>query len=600
MSAVRTKCPHCAAVIRLRNEKLIGRELRCPRCSEMFTASRVSATPSRKTRSTAEQERAGSSGGDEQHGESGLPDIRTNEPGPSVTARRGRRRRSAVPSIVFFLVVVLVAGGAAWWATRQSVPPPETAVALPEANPSSDDLHVAQEQLAERAVSDFTIGSPTDGAPLSLDYIPVVPHLLLHLRPAEIWSADDSRREFVATLGDLGTWLQDFIQRSTRFEPQEIEELMVAVNFGSRTGPPDVAAVTRLVDEHLESQLLLERIRGTLIRDLPAEVYESDDLAFLVVNRRTVVSGSRDLAEDLAEAQEFGAVPMPEMESMIATSDRRRHATLMLDLTVFDAHKDLLLMPQLQTLAEDAVLWLGTDCRILGWSVHLEPHMYMQTSVFPAAELTPRVLERRLTGQLEALPEQLLTRVRGLQPQTVGRQKVVGRFPAMIQALVTATQVSQTGGSATLTTLLPQKAAANLAAGATLTWNESERPSSGSPAAMSAAPPRPAQSVEQRLQQTLLIDFRRTPLHEAFDFIAGEVDVQAVIDGDALKIAGLTQNMAQTHNLGDVSALQALDAILQQYDGVMVIVVDEDTGSVLLTTQAAADRKGLTVYDTAE
>ncbi len=70
------------------------------------------------------------------------------------------------------------------------------------------------------------------------------------------------------------------------------------------------------------------------------------------------------------------------------------------------------------------------------------------------------------------------------------------------------------------------------------------------------------------------------------------------IDGDALKVAGLTQNMQQTHDLGDVSALKAVDIILSQYDGKMVILVDETRRAILLTTPDAARARGQTPFDT--
>lgn len=598
MSSVTTKCTHCSAVLRLKDQRYIGREIRCPKCEKKFTVSRVADAPRRQSRestesSTSASQKTRSARRRQPNGRNALPEIRTEEPSPSVTARHGRRRRSLVPSILFFCGIVAVAGGTAWWASQRQSEPPATATAV---TTPPDDLPPPDEPAAPTA-SDAAIASPTDGTPVSMDYIPVVPQLLLHLRPANIWSDDAQHREFVATLGDLGTWLHDFMVRMTRFEPQEIEELTVAVNFGARTGPPDVAVVARLVNEHRESELLLERIQGTLMRDLSEEVYETEELAFMVVDRRTVVSASLDLAEDLAESKQYAAVPSPEMEGLLESSDRSRHVTLLLDLPVFDAHKDLLLKPQLQDLTEDAFLWLGTDCHMLSWSLHLDPHLYLQTTVIPAAELGTRALHRRLEKRLVQLPDDLLAAVRQMQPRTVGRQKIVGRFPAMMQALVSGTQLSLRSDGTTLTTLLPQKAAANLAAGATLTWNETARSDSGMPPV--ATRPAAAKTVAQRLQKTVLIDFRRTPLHEALSYIAGEIQVKAVIDGDALKIAGLTQNMAQTHNLGEVTAVKALDTILQQYDGIMVIVINEDRGSIQLTTQEAATRQGLTVFNTA-
>ena len=74
------------------------------------------------------------------------------------------------------------------------------------------------------------------------------------MRPSEVWAAERSKREFLATLGNLGNWLQTSITEITNFEPQEIEELTFAVNFGPRTSNPDVAVVVRLTTEQPTSE----------------------------------------------------------------------------------------------------------------------------------------------------------------------------------------------------------------------------------------------------------------------------------------------------------------------------------------------------------
>ena len=88
------------------------------------------------------------------------------------------------------------------------------------------------------------------------------------------------------------------------------------------------------------------------------------------------------------------------------------------------------------------------------------------------------------------------------------------------------------------------------------------------------------------------IDFRRTPLQDAFAYLGEETQVEFEIDGDALKLAGYTKNMPQTFYLGTVPATKALHAILNQYDQ-MVIVLDESKQAVTVTTKAAAAQKGL-------
>ena len=62
----------------------------------------------------------------------------------------------------------------------------------------------------------------------------------------------------------------------------------------------------------------------------------------------------------------------------------------------------------------------------------------------------------------------------------------------------------------------------------------------------------------------------------------------------------MTQNMPQTYNLGEVPALAAIDAMLSNpdYKGTLVIIVDETTKTITLTTRPVATESGLTPYPT--
>ncbi len=66
-----------------------------------------------------------------------------------------------------------------------------------------------------------------------------------------------------------------------------------------------------------------------------------------------------------------------------------------------------------------------------------------------------------------------------------------------------------------------------------------------------------------------------------------------------MKDAGYTKNMSQTMNLGTVSGLRAISAILKQYDK-MVISVDEKRKLITLTTKKFAAQKGLAPFELIE
>ena len=516
-------------------------------------------------------------------------------------AARRRRRHDSLFVIALVAGVFLATGAAVWWLGNMASAPwtgPASGVGPSQLSPAGDDRRqgtAPREGIRFAADTEQVPQIPTSGENISLEFIPIVPQLLVHLRPGKIWNRSIDSRELLGTLGNLGIWLREFIIALTRFHPEEIDELTIAVNFGVRASVPDIAAVVRLKEEVRKSELLRTRFHGWVVPKLVPEVIESDDSAAVLIDRRTIAVTSTGLTKDLADSLEYPAVPPVELERLLKSSDRDRHFSLLFDLQILDVHRENVFIDQLQQLAERFVLWFGGECRAVSWSVHLEPHLFMDTRITPAAEISPLRLQRHLSVRLDDLPLQLMEFVRTMNPPARGRRRIIGRFPAMMQALVLGTSTVRTREGIRLMTVLPAKATANLAAGATLTWNESVAP--GTHRSLVTDKPRPV-SVSERLQRPVLVDFRRDPLYEVFVEIGRATDVRVRIDADALKLAGFTQNMPQTHSLGNLPALEALDAILGQYEGRMVVVVNEPEGLILLTTRDFAESHGLSILDT--
>jgi len=158
------------------------------------------------------------------------------------------------------------------------------------------------------------------------------------------------------------------------------------------------------------------------------------------------------------------------------------------------------------------------------------------------------------------------------------------------------------------TTLKSDRAAPNLALGALLTWDESTRTDFSKDVIVADKKPKLPDKIADRLKLPIEIDFRRTPLQDCFAYISEEIKVKFEIDGDGgFKDAGWTQNMQQTHNLGTVPAIRGIHAIVSQYDlikqgelaNAMVMIVDEEKKTVLLTSKKFADRDELKIYPTA-
>ena len=91
---------------------------------------------------------------------------------------------------------------------------------------------------------------------------------------------------------------------------------------------------------------------------------------------------------------------------------------------------------------------------------------------------------------------------------------------------------------------------------------------------------------------------------EAFNFIGGEIKTPFEVDGDALKLGGFTKNISQEFKMDAARPIDVIIKIFEIAKGVnkppeqtLVIVVDESKKSVVVTTLATANEKGLKPFD---
>jgi len=511
---------------------------------------------------------------------------------------RRQRRGNKLPLIVMGVLAVVVAGGgyAAFRFSQQPGPQVRQSPAINEGWEAQKVAMAASNESAESL-------SPTSGKPIPLDYLPFTPHLLCHLHPQELWKKNDRTTvEFQATLGDLGLWLREQVLVRTRFEPEEIAELTFAVNFGARMSAPDIAAVVRLREAQTKTDLM-KRFKGQRRPDPNVEVYDSEDFSFLVINDRTFAVAPVAMSEDLAMSRNDAAMASPDMEPLLRESDRDRHVSLVFDLKILDSHREDVFMAQLQKVVDKFVVWMGEEVETVSWSMHLAPNFYMETLLHNTSDSSVMKVQRHAQLQFSRLAEEMLAGVKKMKPATMGAREIIGRFPAMLQALDVGTTVHVAPACARLVTVLPRNASVNLAAGALLTWNQSLLTNFDEDVKVAKTDgPAVPDKIVDRLQMKVLVDFRRTPLQEAFAYLGESIKTEVVIDGDALKGAGFTQNMPQTFDLGSVTAQAALHEIIKKYAeerDPLVLIVDENGKKLLLSTKVKAAADGLTVFDTA-
>ena len=109
----------------------------------------------------------------------------------------------------------------------------------------------------------------------------------------------------------------------------------------------------------------------------------------------------------------------------------------------------------------------------------------------------------------------------------VGAYRLISRFPAMMSAYVLETDTAVGERHVQLLTRLPERAAPNIALAALMAWDESTRTdfSASVPKRVATGKQLPA-TVAGRLGVKIEVDFRRTPLQEAIEFIGADEYVE--------------------------------------------------------------------------
>jgi hypothetical protein len=161
----------------------------------------------------------------------------------------------------------------------------------------------------------------------------------------------------------------------------------------------------------------------------------------------------------------------------------------------------------------------------------------------------------------------------------------------MYKAVALGTAASSKPRLVMLDSVLPERAAPNLSLATYLLLTDSPPSPAGSAGAL-AANREATKPIAERLKSPVNVDFKRTPLTDAFDAIGSDIGVTFEVDGGALKLAGYTKNTPQTFALKSAPAVQALQKILKAQPK-LALVADESRTTIVVTTReaAAAQRK---------
>jgi hypothetical protein len=497
-------------------------------------------------------------------------------------------------------------------ATGQLRVSPENEIA--RAQPSTGQQH--------QASSPGSSTSNSLSGPIRLLLAPAGVRMIVHLRPAELW--DDAERsankshaaatgtslrtgpestesknaasrgeELRRCLGPLSAWTERQIVDWCLFPPSQIDEVLFSFVLRSPGEPPDVAAMVRLKEATTISEIG-KRFGGQPREQKTLAICIKGERALVIRDGRTFAVGPQAAAQEMADANEQPNPTDESIEELLKQTDRSREITFVFRPDDLDRFRESLFPPSLQNVAHRVAGWLdpeATEGAVV--SFHLADPFRIRLALRNRLVTSVHHLEADVQQRLDRLPTGILGDIEHLNPRTSGRRKLLGRFPAMWKAVALGAESTTQARLVTFESVLPERAAPNLSLGTYLALTETPAATSGSKSGRGrqAGPGEQSKTIGQRLTTKIDVDFRRTPLSEAFNSIGEDIGVTFKIDGGALKIAGYTKNMPQTLRLSGVPAIEALGKIAKPY-AKMALIIDEPRQIVVVTTREAAEATG--------
>lgn len=657
MSDLVVKCPKCGKGLKLRDRSKIGKKARCPKCSHVFVLTappepdgsddevelKLASEAAPQVAPPTDQPVAGvaprwvpdNAPPLQQHpAQSTVPQqpaapqqaasqppaaggfFEPPAPGPVMVApedtggvahlkalkKKNAKRRNA--AIIAGVLTAAAVGGVVYFAQDQL-----EAARLAEAEakkPKVDqDLKAKKDRLRQNTEI-AKASSPTTGQPIPMKCMPLGARIIISLRPAELWKPGSRGEEIRYCLGPFGEWATAKLTELCQFEPSQIEHALVGIIPGQVGVPPQVAAVVRLVEPAKKSELLI-KFGGERNQDHGYPMYVRDDLSFLIGSdlKMIAVAPSGVAAQEMASSVEYANPQSDGIDALLPQTDADRHLTVIFEPRSVVRHRDTIFPEQVWQLIDRSMEFFNDEeIETVAWSMHFgKKNFHSEVLMRNQTIVVEHLLQAEMKKKLKQLPFDLVSMVEKMNPRVIGPRKVIGRFPAMTQVFA----MSTTGGTgpryAQLTTELPERAAPNLALGGLLAWDESTRTDFDTAVKQvkpeSTGPELPDLVVD-RLKKEIEVELVRTPLQDAFAYIADECKVDHYIDGDALKLSGYTKNMAQDY-VATCSGLEAIKYLVTRpingQPNALCLVIQEDQKRFLLTTRPVAMNTGLKIYE---
>ena len=436
--------------------------------------------------------------------------------------------------------------------------------------------------------------SPTDGAPIDLDYLPAGFNLVFVMRPAE-FLANPASEKLLAAMGPAVPKAQQSLESVLGSPLSDIEFIKLALYYAGDSAPR-MAIVAELKEPGKWSQISANW-SGVAVADSVhgATCWRGGQYSYFAPangdDRWLVVGIHDEISETIAQPK---PILRKEIERLLRETDEQRQFTLLFaPRDLIEGEGRHLLAGSLDRLRRPLEeFFAGADIKFGALSMQIDDRFFVELRLQSAIETDPRELAASLMGRLSDLPAQVESHLATVDAHPYGKLLLM-RLPRMLHWLQEYSRGGVESRQTVLRAYLPAVAAHNLLMAAELALAD---PSGKPPAAVVGTPRIAPVSAADALKTKISLSFSKDTLEKSLELLSKEIDVEIVIMGADLQLDGITKNQSFELNERDRPAIEVLETILKKAnpDGKLVYIIKPQGGreSLFITTRSQAQRRG--------
>jgi hypothetical protein len=455
--------------------------------------------------------------------------------------------------------------------------------------------------------------SPTQGSPLSFEYVPPGGQVFLVARPADMLATAEGPRVFDALGPDFAA-LRSGWERQSGVKLEDVEQAIVVL-FANNGMMPRTAVVVRLREPAELPLAAWDQPQLTGEGDMAYYVGKSWSYYVPASEAgRVFVMGTEADIQQAAQYQGAAPALRREMAQLLESSDASRHVSVLFAPKFLAGDGKPLFAGSREKMLDPIERFLGDDTQAAMLSIHLEGLLFVELRAIGSLSRKPAELAGDLRDRLESMPQSVEDYLVDLNPPPYWKRLSL-RYKPMVTAMHRQARVGDEDDQAVVNSVLPLAAAHNLVLATELAINSAA--GGGETVVVSSGPPMP-KTMEEVLESKISISFDQDSLEFAMQNVVNVVkeeypklpfDFAIKILGDDLKLDGITRNQQiRDFNQKDASVADVLVALVRkanpvttvkdpsELDQKLVWVVgpDPDDASrqiVLITTRQASETK---------